>query len=107
MNETEVIVIGAGIGGLAAATELQRRGCRCLVLEAASEPGGRMRIHRQDGFAAATQLSAGPGVNFALAAVSIANLTASLLVLVGTRGRHPGWVALLIVSVIGGVACLR
>jgi len=58
-------------------------------------------------FAAATQRFARPGVNFTLAAVSIANLIASLLVLLGTRGRHPGWVALLIVSLIAGVASLR
>ena len=36
-------VIGAGIGGLAAAIELAAAGCEVDVFEAASEPGGKMR----------------------------------------------------------------
>lgn len=57
-------------------------------------------------FAAALQPPAAPGANVALMAISIANLLASLLVLIGTGGRHPGWVALLAVSAIAGVASL-
>lgn len=33
-------------------------------------------------------------------AVVFANLAGSLLVLIGTKGRHPGWVALLLVAVL-------
>lgn len=38
-----VIVIGAGIGGLAAACDLARQGADVLVLERAAGPGGKMR----------------------------------------------------------------
>lgn len=38
-----VIVVGAGIGGLAAAADLARRGCEVTVLDAAEGPGGKMR----------------------------------------------------------------
>jgi monoamine oxidase len=36
-----VIVVGAGLAGLATAYELSRRGCQVTVLEAADRPGGR------------------------------------------------------------------
>ncbi len=39
----KVIVVGAGVGGLAAAVDLARRGAEVLVLERASTPGGKMR----------------------------------------------------------------
>jgi 1-hydroxycarotenoid 3,4-desaturase len=38
-----IIVIGAGMGGLAAAIDLARRGAEVRVLERATAPGGRMR----------------------------------------------------------------
>jgi 1-hydroxycarotenoid 3,4-desaturase len=38
-----VIVVGAGMGGLAAACDLARRGAEVLVLERAAAPGGKMR----------------------------------------------------------------
>ncbi|MEM1236141.1 MAG: 1-hydroxycarotenoid 3,4-desaturase CrtD [Pseudomonadota bacterium] len=41
--QTRSIVIGAGIGGLAAALRLRAQGCDVLVLERASEVGGKMR----------------------------------------------------------------
>jgi phytoene desaturase len=44
------IVIGSGFGGLAAAVRLGARGYRVSVLERLSQPGGRARVHRQDGF---------------------------------------------------------
>jgi len=46
-----VIVIGAGIGGLAAAAELAARGLAVTVLEARSTPGGKIR-----------QVPVGPGL---------------------------------------------
>jgi monoamine oxidase len=39
--ERTVVVLGAGLSGLAAAYELEQRGCRVTVLEARSRPGGR------------------------------------------------------------------
>jgi len=44
------VVIGAGLGGLAAAVRLGARGYRVVVLEQLPQPGGRARVHRQDGF---------------------------------------------------------
>ncbi len=43
MSGRKVIVIGAGMGGLAAAADLARQGCDVTVLERASYPGGKMR----------------------------------------------------------------
>ncbi|MCA3361614.1 MAG: FAD-dependent oxidoreductase, partial [Roseomonas sp.] len=43
MAAPRVIVIGAGMGGLAAAADLARRGAAVTVLERASTPGGKMR----------------------------------------------------------------
>jgi monoamine oxidase len=45
----EVIVIGAGAAGLAAAWELARRGCQVLVLEARDRIGGRVWTRRMPG----------------------------------------------------------
>jgi 1-hydroxycarotenoid 3,4-desaturase len=38
-----VIIVGAGMGGLAAAADLARQGCAVTVLDAAAGPGGKMR----------------------------------------------------------------
>lgn len=38
---TDVVVIGAGVAGLAASMELERRGVRHVVIEAKAVPGGR------------------------------------------------------------------
>ncbi|MGA6161477.1 NAD(P)/FAD-dependent oxidoreductase [Amycolatopsis magusensis] len=46
----DVVVIGAGLAGLAAARELLRRGVSTTVLEAADEVGGRVRTDLVDGF---------------------------------------------------------
>ena len=38
-----VVVVGAGMGGLAAAADLARRGCEVIVVDKADGPGGKMR----------------------------------------------------------------
>ena len=43
MPDTCVVVIGAGIGGLAASAELTARGLAVTVVEAQATPGGKMR----------------------------------------------------------------
>ena len=43
MTRSTVLVIGAGIGGLAAAARLAHAGCTVRVLERHSAPGGKMR----------------------------------------------------------------
>ena len=45
-----VVVIGSGFGGLAAAVRLAAKGWKVTVLERLAQPGGRARVHRQDGF---------------------------------------------------------
>jgi drug/metabolite transporter (DMT)-like permease len=43
---------------------------------------------------------------FVLSAIVLANLGASLLVLIGTKGRHPGWIALLAVAALTWLAAV-
>ncbi len=43
MPELQVVVVGAGIGGLVAALDLARQGARVTVLERAGTPGGKLR----------------------------------------------------------------
>lgn len=44
------VVIGSGLGGLAAAVRLGARGYRVTVVERLDQPGGRANVFRQDGF---------------------------------------------------------
>jgi phytoene desaturase len=44
------MIVGAGLGGLAAAIRLLVRGYRVTVLDRLDQPGGRARVFRQDGF---------------------------------------------------------
>jgi phytoene desaturase len=46
----EVVVIGSGFAGLAAAASLARKGFRVTVLEKNPEPGGRARTWKANGF---------------------------------------------------------
>src|ERR1700761_3733834 len=48
-EEAEVIVIGAGMAGLAAARALAERGVRVTVLEARERVGGRVFTRHADG----------------------------------------------------------
>ncbi len=47
----DVIVIGAGIGGLGCAAKLARNGCRVLVLEKDNHIGGTSYIFKRNGYA--------------------------------------------------------
>lgn len=47
---TEVLVIGAGVGGLAAALRLQALGHRVSVVEQSAEIGGKLGVLERDGF---------------------------------------------------------
>jgi phytoene desaturase len=52
LNKTgkHVIVIGAGIGGLAVAIRLAARGFRVAVFESSGEPGGKIKSINRDGY---------------------------------------------------------
>src|SRR5271157_1542119 len=52
------VVIGSGLGGLAAAVRLGARGYRVTVLERLDAPGGRAYVHRINGFS----FDAGPTI---------------------------------------------
>ena len=45
-----IVVIGSGLGGLAAAVRLAARGHDVTLLEKRDQPGGRAYVYRQDGF---------------------------------------------------------
>ena len=46
----KVVIIGAGISGLACAYRLKQLGAQCLVLEAQARPGGIIATVRRDGY---------------------------------------------------------
>lgn len=50
MRSWDVIVVGAGLGGLTAALRLAKEGLRVLVVEAASHPGGTAYVYRRGEF---------------------------------------------------------
>lgn len=50
MSDVEVVIVGAGLAGLACARVLQEQGVTCQVLEASDDVGGRARTDVVDGF---------------------------------------------------------
>ena len=46
----DVVIVGAGLAGLACAQDLARAGLDCRVLEASDGVGGRVRTDKVDGF---------------------------------------------------------
>lgn len=50
MTHTDVVIIGAGLAGLAAGVGAARRGLSCVVLERDAEPGGFARSFRSEGY---------------------------------------------------------
>src|SRR3954470_19073390 len=50
MDAKQVVVIGSGFGGLAAAIRLQARGFSVKLLEKRDQPGGRAYVYRDKGF---------------------------------------------------------
>ncbi|MEU4161951.1 NAD(P)-binding protein, partial [Actinoplanes sp. NPDC026670] len=47
---SEVVVVGAGVGGLAAAVRLAAAGHRVTVHERAAEAGGKLAVYERDGY---------------------------------------------------------
>ena len=50
VSQEEIIIVGAGLSGLACALKLQEAGHEFLLLEASDGPGGRVRTDEVDGF---------------------------------------------------------
>ncbi len=46
----DIVVVGSGFGGIAAAVRLQTAGHRVTLIESRDQPGGRAYVYRQDGF---------------------------------------------------------
>ena len=49
-TQVDVVVIGAGLSGLAAARQIQQSGLSVVVLESSDAVGGRVRTDNVDGF---------------------------------------------------------
>ena len=68
--DRDVIVVGAGLAGLAAATKLEAQGLDVLVLEAQQRVGGRIHSMRQLGSGEAGGTYIGAGYERVIAAAS-------------------------------------
>ena len=49
-NHSPILIIGAGMAGLACTLRLQQAGLPCRLLEASARAGGRVGSDRRDGF---------------------------------------------------------
>ena len=50
MSTPHAVVVGAGLGGMAAAIRLRGRGYRVTLVEANEQLGGRASVFKQDGY---------------------------------------------------------
>lgn len=50
MKKKSILIIGAGLGGLATAVRLSHQGHEVTIVEKDSQPGGRLNEFKQDGF---------------------------------------------------------
>ncbi len=120
-SHAEVIVVGAGLAGLACAQRLTRRGVEVVVLEAAEAVGGRVRTDTVNGFLCDRGFQlinpAYPEVQRVLdvAALRLQPLPAAIVVATGNGRRTladprraPGMLPRVIGSLIrGGVGSIR
>ncbi len=74
-RKPHAVVIGAGIGGLAAAVRLGARGYHVSVFENLEQAGGRANVYRQDGYT----FDAGPTI------ITAPHMLAELWTLCGKR----------------------
>lgn len=87
MNEYDVIVVGGGVAGLIAGLRHASSGCRTVILESDTEPGGCVRLHTVGGL----QLDRG-AESFATARPAVAGLVAELGLAVQRPAGGPAWV---------------
>jgi phytoene dehydrogenase-like protein len=115
-SRAEVVVVGAGLAGLSAATRLASAGCDVHVLEATEHAGGRLATDRIDGFLVDRGfqvLNTGyPRVaaDLDLAALDLGYFWRGAVVRAGGRPhrvvdprRHPGTVAATLAAPIGSL----